>query len=88
MPSRDRRDPLSFAGCFAYLESDVPPGLTLSAWREQRAGSTAKRGPLSHGASSRVGAGADLAPQDRTLRVREATRRPRSGRGPVPRRNR
>jgi hypothetical protein len=88
MPGPDRRDPVSSAGCFAYLESEVPPGLTLSAWREQRAGSTAKRGPLSNGASSRAGAGADLAPQDRTCGCAKGARRPRSGRGPVPRRSR
>jgi hypothetical protein len=36
MTSPDRLDPLSFAGSFAYLEADVPPELTLPAWRSQR----------------------------------------------------
>ena len=31
MTSTDGLDPLTFAGSFAYLESDVPPGLTLPA---------------------------------------------------------
>jgi hypothetical protein len=36
MTSPDRLDPPSFAGSFACLEADVPPELTLPAWRSQR----------------------------------------------------
>lgn len=46
--------PLRFVGCFAYLESDIPPGLTLAAWR-------------THMTADRDSARADLAPQGRTL---------------------
>jgi hypothetical protein len=74
MTSPDRLDPLSFTGAFACLASDIPPELTLSAWRSQRGGG--------------VVAGADRAPQRRTLRARRMARRPRTGRGPGPRRNR
>jgi hypothetical protein len=84
MTSTDRLDPLTFAGSFAYLESDLPPGLTLPAWRSQRSGSAS---PASS-TSDEAAAGADLAPQGRTpLGVRMRARRPRSGRGPGPRRN-
>jgi hypothetical protein len=76
MTSPDRLDPLSFAGCFADLEGDIPAGLTLAAWRSQRT------------AGTDAAAGADLAPQGRTLRARMRARRPRGGRGPSPRRNR
>jgi hypothetical protein len=69
----DQIDPLGFPGCFAYLETDIPPGLSLAAWRAQ---TTREREP----------ARADRAPQDRTLRVRGGAHRPRSGRGPDPRR--
>ena len=65
MTDPDRLNPLLFAGCFAYLDSDVPAGMTLPAWRSQRNGSAA--------ASSSppvAGAGADRAPEDRTLRAR------------------
>ena len=74
MTGPDRLDPLSFTGCFAYLASDVPPGLPLSAWRSQwgRGG---------------VGAGGDRAPQGRSLRARRRAHRPRNERGPSPRRN-
>jgi hypothetical protein len=86
--SSDRLHPLSFAGCFAYFDSEIPPGVTLPAWRSRRSGSKGKppqpRGTTTGGA----GADADLAPQDRTLRVRGKAHRPRSGRGPSPRRNR
>jgi single-strand DNA-binding protein len=36
MTSPDRLDPLSLAGSLAYLEADVPLGLTLPAGRSQR----------------------------------------------------
>jgi hypothetical protein len=71
----NRLDPLSFTGCFAYLASDVPPGLMLSAWRAQ----------LGRGG---VSAGADRPPQGRTLRARRRAHRPRSGRGPSARSHR
>jgi hypothetical protein len=78
--SPDRLDPLTFAGSFAYVDSDVPAGVTLAAWRSHRGGPDPKP-------PSRAGADADLAPQGRTLRVRGLARRPRSGRGRSPRRN-
>jgi hypothetical protein len=88
MASLDRLDPVSFAGCFAYLDSEIPPGVTLPAWRSRRSGSKRKppqpRGTTTGGA----GAGADRALQGRTLRVPGSARRPRNGRGPSPRRNR
>jgi hypothetical protein len=82
MTSPDRLDPLAFAGSFAELESDLPPGMTLPAWRtERRRPSAAARG------SEARDAGADLAPQLRTpFGVRMWARRPRSWRGPSPRR--
>ena len=36
MTSPVRLDPLAFAGSFAYLASDIPPGVTLAVWRSQR----------------------------------------------------
>jgi hypothetical protein len=75
MTSPDRLDPPTFTGCFAYLEADIPAELTLTAWRS----------PPTPGGHS---AGADLAPEGRTLRVLMRAHRPRSGRGPGPRRTR
>ena len=81
MTSPDRLDPLAFAGSFAELESDLPPGMTLPAWRSER------NRPAAAGSRTwEPGAGADLAPQRRTpWGVRMRARRPRSGRGPSPR---
>jgi hypothetical protein len=72
MTSTDRLDPLSFHGCFAYLDGDIPPGLTLPAWRSARRSVAAP-------------AGADRAPQGRTLRARRRAHRPRNGRARNPR---
>ncbi len=88
MTSPDRLDPLTFAGCFAYLDSDVPAGVTLPVWRSQRAGSTSDRPQVASASIGGDGAGADRAPQGRTLRARRRAHRPRSGRGPSARRNR
>jgi hypothetical protein len=83
MSSPDRLDPLGFAGSFSYLESDVPPGITLQAWRSRRnRPAAAPRFPAV------AGADADGAPHARTLRARMETRRPRSRRGPSPTRYR
>jgi hypothetical protein len=83
MTSPNRLDPLTFPGSFAELESDLPPGMTLPAWRtERRRPSAAARG------SEGRGAAADLAPKPRTpFGVPMRARRPRSWRGPSPRRN-
>jgi hypothetical protein len=82
MTSLDRLDPLAFAGAFAELESDLPPGMTLPAWRIER-----NRPAAAGSRTGRGGAGADLAPRRRTpLGVRMRARRPRSGRGPSQRR--
>ena len=82
MTGPDRLDPLAFTGSFAELESDLPPGVTLPAWRSER------NRPAAAGRRTEArGAGADLAPQRRTpFGVRMRARRPRSGRGPSPRR--
>ena len=79
MTRPDRLDPLTFAGSFAYLDSDVPAGVTLAAWRSHRGGPDPER-------PSQAGAGADLAPRHRTLRVPGLAHRPDSGRGRSPRR--
>jgi hypothetical protein len=82
MTSPDRLDPLAFAGSFAELESDLPPGMTLPAWRTER-----NRPAAAASRTERRGASANLAPQARTpWGVRMWARRPRSGRGPSPRR--
>jgi hypothetical protein len=86
MTSPDRLDPPTFTGCFAYLEADIPPGMTLLVWRSQRPSSDAKEAADPGGSSGGAGAGADLAPEGRTLRVLMRAHRPRSGRGPSPRR--
>jgi hypothetical protein len=87
MASVDRLDPVSFAGCFAYVDSEIPPGVTLLAWRSRRSGSE-RRPPQPRATTiGGAGAGADRAPQRRTpFGVRMRARRPRSGRGPSPRR--
>jgi hypothetical protein len=85
MAGSDRLDPLSFAGCFAYLDSEIPPGVTLPAWRSRRSGSRPKPPEPPGTTSGWAGAGADHASQGRTLRVRGRARRPRTGRGPSPR---
>jgi hypothetical protein len=77
--SPDRLDPLTFAGSFAYLDSEVPAGVTLAAWRAQRGGPDPNR-------PRQAGAGADLAHRGRTLRVLGLAHRPHSGRGRSPRR--
>jgi hypothetical protein len=80
MTSPDRLDPLAFAGSFAELESDVPPGMTLQAWRSER-----NRPAAAAPRTGRGGAGTDRAPQRRTpFGVRMRARRPRGGRGPSP----
>jgi hypothetical protein len=81
MTSPERLDPLSFPGCLAYLESDVP-GVLLPAWRTRRSSSTRDREAVASSATA-AGAGADLAPEDRTLRARLWARRPPGGRGPT-----
>jgi hypothetical protein len=88
MASPDRLDPLSFAGCFAYLDSEIPPGVTVPAWRSRRSGSKRKAPQPGGTATGGAGAGADRAPQGRTLRVPGRARRPRNGRGPSARRSR
>jgi hypothetical protein len=86
MTSPDRLDALTFSGCFAELESDIPPGLTLTAWRSGQTSSKRDRSRPASGSTDRGGAGAGLASQDRTLRVLGRAHRPRGGRGPSPRR--
>jgi hypothetical protein len=71
MSRPDQIAPLEFPGCFACLETDIPPGLTLAAWRTQAT-------------ADRDSARADLAPQDRTLRVRRGAHRPRSRVAAIP----
>ena len=88
MSSPDRLDPLSFAGCFAYLDSEIPAGVTLRAWRSRRSGSKRKPPQPRSTTTGGAGASADRAPQGRTLRVPRRARRPRNGRGPSVRRNR
>jgi hypothetical protein len=73
----DRFDPLALAGSFAYLQSDVPPGVTLPAWRRRRAAAVAP--------NTEVASGADRGPEDRALRALWWPGRPRGGRGPSPR---
>ena len=73
MTEPNRLDPLTFAGCLSELASDVPPGLTLRAWRSQR---------TSHGSAGGTG----LAPQDRAQGARWGRRRPPRQGGPSERR--
>jgi hypothetical protein len=61
MTSCNRLDPLAFAGSFAYLESDLPPGVTLSDWRLLRTRSAGAGVP-----ATRADLDAGLAPEDRT----------------------
>jgi hypothetical protein len=68
----ERLDPLSFAGCFAELDSDLPAGIRLADWR-----SVAAR-EVDEGAGPAVG----RVPQGCTRRVRWWARRPRAERGP------
>lgn len=82
MTSPDRLDRLAFCGCFAYLQNDVPPGMTLADWRSRRCGSP---GFDSSTAAGGV-AGPVLAPDDGSLRARMRAHGPRSGRGLGPRR--
>jgi hypothetical protein len=46
----DSFDPLALRGSFAYLESDVPPGVTLPAWRHHRASTPAPNAEAADGA--------------------------------------
>jgi hypothetical protein len=85
MTSLDRLDPLTFNGCFAYLESDIPPGVTLPAWRSQRTASNADGSPVAGASIVGDRGGADLAPQDRTLRSRETGVGRAAGAAPSPR---
>ena len=84
MTSPDRPNPLAFSGRFAYLDSDIPPGMTLADWRSRATGSPDFDSSTGAGGA----AGPVLAPHDRTLRARMRAHRPRSGRGASPRRNR
>jgi hypothetical protein len=88
MNGPDQLNPLKFAGCFAYVDSDVPPGVPLKTWRLSRTARMSEPPLTAMGRTEQGRAGADLAPEDRTLRVPGRARRPRSGRGPSPRRNR
>jgi hypothetical protein len=77
MTGPDRLDPLAFCGCFAYLDSDIAPEMTLADWRSRRAGSP--RFDLSTATGG--AAGPDLAPQGCTLGARMTAHGPRSRRG-------
>jgi hypothetical protein len=83
MTNPDRLDPLAFCGCFAYLDSDIPPEMTLADWRSRRAGSP--RFDLSTAAGA---AAPDHAPHGRTLWARMTAHGPRGRRGLSPRRKR
>ena len=87
MTSPDRLDPLGFTGAFAYVDGHVPPNVTLAAWRSRRTASNVEREQSVATPIRGAGAGADRAPQGRTLRVQGRARRPRSGRGLSPRRS-
>jgi hypothetical protein len=78
MTGRDRLDPLSFTGCIAELESDVPPGVALSAWRSQRSTSRDDRQRVASSEEA-TAATAERAPEPRTLGARLWARRARSG---------
>jgi hypothetical protein len=84
MTSRDRLDPPAFFGCFAYVDSDIPPGMTLADWRSRRSGSPGFDSSTTSGAPR---AGPVLAPHDRTPRARMA-HGPHGGRGLSPGRKR
>ena len=83
MTSPDRLDPLAFFGCFAYVDSDIRPGMTLADWRARRSGTPGFDSSTAAGGAADTG----LAPHDRPLRQR-MTHGPRSGRGPGPGRKR
>jgi hypothetical protein len=84
MTNSDRLDPLAFCGCFAYLDSDIPPEMTLADWRARRAGS--RSFDLSTAAGG--AAGPDHAPHGRTLGARMTAHGPRARRGLSPGRKR
>jgi hypothetical protein len=83
MTSPDRLDQLAFCGRFAYLDSDIPPGMTLADWRSGRPGTPGFDSSTAASGAADTG----LAPHDRPPRER-MTHGPRSGRGPGPGRNR
>jgi hypothetical protein len=88
MTSPDRLDPLSFAGSFAYLDSHVPPGMTLPAWRSQRSGANRQPRQLPRSTTGRADAGADLgAPGSHPAGARQGASAAPPAR-PRPRRNR
>jgi hypothetical protein len=58
MTGPDRLDSLAFSGCLAYLDSDVPPGMTLADWRSRRTGPPS----LDSQTAARGAAGPVLAP--------------------------
>jgi hypothetical protein len=84
MTSPDRLDPLAFCGCFAYLDSDIPPEMTLADWRTQRAGSPSFDSSTAAGGA----AGPDHAPHGRIPRARMTAHGPHGRRGLSPGRKR
>jgi hypothetical protein len=77
MTGPDRLDPLAFRGGFPYLDSDIPPEMTLADWRARRVGSPSFDSSTAAGG----GGGADLEPDDRLPRARMTTHRPHGRRG-------
>lgn len=59
MITPDRRDQLALPGSFAYLESDVPPGVTLPRGRRWRAAEVAPNTKMASGGDSRAGRAAE-----------------------------
>jgi hypothetical protein len=84
MTNPDPLDPLAFCGGFAYLDSDIPPEMTLADWRARRAGSPSFDSSTAAGAA----AGPDHAPHGRTLGARMGAQGPRGRRGLSPGRKR
>ena len=83
-----RPDPHRFVGCFAYLASDIPPGVTLSAWRSQRPAKNPRRAHSPHGPSGADQGAPDPAAQARTLPTAAWSGGPDAGRGSSPRSDR
>jgi hypothetical protein len=56
MSGPNQIDPLELPGCFAYLETDIAPGLTLAAWPTQPTGDPDQRprGPRAAGSHPAV----------------------------------
>ncbi len=54
MAPSDHINPAALPSAFAYEHTDIPPGLTIEAWRRQRAANARAQRELNHPVRTRL----------------------------------